>query len=200
MGPRHRRGPDAIIRRAFASAGVEPNVAIETDDLLAVQGVVAAVLAVTLSPALALAHTRPDIVLRPLEEAHVVRRIEAVTDSAAATPPQPRSSADYKPSRRNSPAASSQHTPSLNGQRTHTRSRRDGSLQPANLDLELANRRLHRAETGSRRGRLETPARDVRKQAADEIHRTPGSRPGSGSSSCRRLRSLVSISPVFLSS
>ena len=67
------RGPDSIIRRACQAAGVQPNVAIETDDLLVVQGVVAAGLAVSLSPALAVAHTRPDIVLRPLADAHLFR-------------------------------------------------------------------------------------------------------------------------------
>jgi DNA-binding transcriptional LysR family regulator len=80
------RGPDSIIRRACAAAGIQPNIAIETDDLLVVQGVVAAGLAVSLSPALAVAHTRPDIVLRPLTDAQLFRRIEAIHDATDTTP------------------------------------------------------------------------------------------------------------------
>jgi DNA-binding transcriptional LysR family regulator len=80
------RGPDSIIRRACAAAGIQPNIAIETDDLLVVQGVVAARLAVSLSPALAVAHTRPDIVLRPLADKQLFRRIEAIDDTTDTTP------------------------------------------------------------------------------------------------------------------
>lgn len=79
------RGPDSIIRRACSAAGIQPNIAIETDDLLVVQGVVAAGLAVSLSPALAVAHTRPDIVLRPLADKQLFRRIEAITDTTDTT-------------------------------------------------------------------------------------------------------------------
>ena len=72
------RGPDAIIRRALVGAGIDPSDAIVTDDLLAAQGIVAAGLAVTLSPALAVAHTRPGIVLRALAEPELSRRIDVV--------------------------------------------------------------------------------------------------------------------------
>jgi DNA-binding transcriptional LysR family regulator len=75
-------GGGELIRAALGAAGITPHVVIETDDLLAAHGVVAAGLAVTLSPALAVAHTRLDIVLRPLEE-RVARRIEAVAHAAA---------------------------------------------------------------------------------------------------------------------
>jgi DNA-binding transcriptional LysR family regulator len=80
------RGPDSIIRRACAAAGIQPNIVIETDDLLVVQGVVAAGLAVSLTPALAVAHTRPDIVLRPLADKQLFRRIEAIDDTTDPTP------------------------------------------------------------------------------------------------------------------
>jgi DNA-binding transcriptional LysR family regulator len=80
------RGPDSIIRRAYAAAGIQPNIAIETDDLLVVQGIVAAGLAVSLSPALAVAHTRRDIVLRPLADKQLFRRIEAINDTTNPTP------------------------------------------------------------------------------------------------------------------
>lgn len=72
------RGPDAIIRRALVGAGIDPSDAIVTDDLLAAQGIVAAGLAVTLSPALAVAHARPGIVLRALAEPQLGRRIDVV--------------------------------------------------------------------------------------------------------------------------
>jgi DNA-binding transcriptional LysR family regulator len=74
-------GSGELVRSALGAAGIEPRVAVETDDLLAAQGIVAAGLAVMLGPALALTHRRPDIVLRPLAEP-VARRIEAVTHSA----------------------------------------------------------------------------------------------------------------------
>ena len=72
------RGPDAIIRRALVDAGIDPSDAIVTDDLLAAQGIVAAGLAVTLSPALAVAHTRPGVVLRALAGPQLSRRIDVV--------------------------------------------------------------------------------------------------------------------------
>lgn len=81
------RGPDAIIRRALVAAGIDPSDAIVTDDLLAAQGIVAAGLAVTLSPALAVAHARPGVVLRALAEPQLSRRIDVVrraTDTAPA--------------------------------------------------------------------------------------------------------------------
>lgn len=80
------RGPDALIRRALVGAGIDPGDAIVTDDLLAAQGIVAAGLAVTLSPALAVAHARPGVVLRALREPQLSRRIEVVRRAADATP------------------------------------------------------------------------------------------------------------------
>lgn len=76
------RGPDAIIRRALVDAGIDPSDAIVTDDLLAAQGIVAAGLAVTLSPALAVAHARPGIVLRALKDPQLSRRIDVVRRTA----------------------------------------------------------------------------------------------------------------------
>jgi len=80
------RGPDAIIRRALVGAGIDPSDAIVTDDLLAAQGIVAAGLAVTLSPALAVTHARPGVVLRALEDPQLTRRIDVVHRTADTTP------------------------------------------------------------------------------------------------------------------
>ncbi|RKQ90286.1 LysR family transcriptional regulator [Solirubrobacter pauli] len=80
------RGPDAIIRRALVAAGIDPSDAIVTDDLLAAQGIVAAGLAVTLSPALAVAHARPGVVLRALAEPQLSRRIDVVRRAADTAP------------------------------------------------------------------------------------------------------------------
>lgn len=80
------RGPDALIRRALVAAGIDPSDAIVTDDLLAAQGIVAAGLAVTLSPALAVAHARPGVVLRALATPPLARCIDVVHRSADTTP------------------------------------------------------------------------------------------------------------------
>lgn len=79
-------GRSAVIRRACAAAGFEPDVAFVSDDLLAVQGVVAAGLAVSLAPALAVAHRRPDVVLKPVADQRLTRRIAAVHRGEHAPP------------------------------------------------------------------------------------------------------------------
>jgi DNA-binding transcriptional LysR family regulator len=66
--------------RALARAGLPPgDVALRTDDLLAVQGVVAAGRAVALVPGLGLANTRRDVVVRAVEAADLHRDVLAVT-------------------------------------------------------------------------------------------------------------------------
>src|SRR5262249_45351952 len=72
-----------IVLRACAAAGFEPHVAFESDDYLAVQGLVAAGLGVALIPELALATVREDIVIRPLGPGTPVRRIVAATSETA---------------------------------------------------------------------------------------------------------------------
>src|SRR5438067_419689 len=76
-----------IVLRACAAAGFEPHVAFESDDYLAVQGLVAAGLGVALIPELALATVREDIVIRPLGPAPPVRRVVAATSESAYSAP-----------------------------------------------------------------------------------------------------------------
>jgi molybdate transport repressor ModE-like protein len=76
-----------IVLRACAAAGFEPHVAFESDDYLAVQGLVAAGLGVALIPELALATVREDIVIRPLGHAAPVRRIVAATSEGVYSSP-----------------------------------------------------------------------------------------------------------------
>jgi DNA-binding transcriptional LysR family regulator len=76
--------PDGVLDRAAAAAGFEPDVAFETDDVLAVQGLVAAGVAVSLAPGLALANTRDDVVVRPLAGEPVRREIFALTRAGSA--------------------------------------------------------------------------------------------------------------------
>ena len=72
---------------ACASAGFTPHISLATDDYVAVQGLVAAGLGVALLPALSLAaHTRPDVVVRPVTGAPA-RTIEAVTTAGGRRPP-----------------------------------------------------------------------------------------------------------------
>jgi DNA-binding transcriptional LysR family regulator len=66
--------------RALAAAGVDPlpPVVLRTDDLLAVQGVVAARSAVALVPGLGLANTRRDVAVRAVQGADLHRDVFAI--------------------------------------------------------------------------------------------------------------------------
>jgi molybdate transport repressor ModE-like protein len=66
--------------RALAAAGLTaPDVVLRTDDLLAVQGIVAAGRAVALVPGLGLANTRRDVVTRAVAAADLHRDVVALT-------------------------------------------------------------------------------------------------------------------------
>jgi DNA-binding transcriptional LysR family regulator len=64
---------------ACSARGFQPHVAFESDDYLAVQGLVAARVGVALIPDLALSSVRDDIVIRPLSPRPIVRRVMAAT-------------------------------------------------------------------------------------------------------------------------
>jgi molybdate transport repressor ModE-like protein len=85
----HGTHPPTHGERALAAAGVDPlpPVALRTDDLLAVQGVVAAHRAVALVPGLGLANTRRDVAVRAVGGADLHRDVFAVTlrDATPAT-------------------------------------------------------------------------------------------------------------------
>jgi molybdate transport repressor ModE-like protein len=77
------RGPSShAIYDAWRRAGFEPRIVFETDDLMAVQGLVAARVAFTLLPALALESLRDDLVVRSLGTATPIRRVLALSLAA----------------------------------------------------------------------------------------------------------------------
>jgi DNA-binding transcriptional LysR family regulator len=73
---------------ACEHAGFEPHVAFQSDDYNVVQGLVAAGVAISLIPELALSNVREDIVIRPLppREAPVRRVVAATLAGSARTP------------------------------------------------------------------------------------------------------------------
>ena len=75
-----------FVTRACAAAGFEPHVTFETDDYLAVQGLVAAGVGIALIPDLALTTVRDDIVIRSLGSQAPVRHVVATTLSGYRSP------------------------------------------------------------------------------------------------------------------
>lgn len=67
-----------VLYRAFLRAGYEPDMALETDDLLAVQGLVAAGFAVTMLPGMVLPTLRPELVARSLAPDLPTRTVNAL--------------------------------------------------------------------------------------------------------------------------
>jgi DNA-binding transcriptional LysR family regulator len=75
-----------FVMRACAAAGFEPHVTFETDDYLAVQGLVAAGVGIALIPELALTTVRDDIVIRTLGNQAPVRHVTAISLSGYRAP------------------------------------------------------------------------------------------------------------------
>jgi DNA-binding transcriptional LysR family regulator len=67
-----------VLYRAFLRAGYEPDIVLETDDLLAIQGLVAAGFAVTMVPGMALPTLRPELMARSLGRDLPTRRVNAL--------------------------------------------------------------------------------------------------------------------------
>jgi DNA-binding transcriptional LysR family regulator len=86
QGVRHGSTVD-VLHRAARLAGFEPNVAFQTEDHMAVQGLVAAGVGVAFMPRLTLPTARPDVVIRPLERPRVVRRVRAALAAGRYRPP-----------------------------------------------------------------------------------------------------------------
>ena len=81
------RGPASHeLFRAFAAAGYEPRTVLETDDLSAIQGLVAAGVGLTLVPGMALPVLRPGLVARSLGGELPARRVHAMWPAAGRTP------------------------------------------------------------------------------------------------------------------
>jgi DNA-binding transcriptional LysR family regulator len=75
-------GVDAITYQALQAESIDPDVLVETSDLQAVHGMIAAGLGVALGPASALRHARPDIAVRALSSPTLARTIEAIVRSS----------------------------------------------------------------------------------------------------------------------
>jgi DNA-binding transcriptional LysR family regulator len=73
----HRGSTIDVLPRACRSAGFEPRIAFRTDDQMTVQGLVAAGVGVSLAPTLILPSMRPDLVVRPIDEPALTRRVLA---------------------------------------------------------------------------------------------------------------------------
>jgi len=75
-----------LVRHACEQAAFSPRVTAEAADPIAIEGLVAASVGITLLPTLTCTITRPDIVLRPLDDPFPVRRIHL---TIAADQPSP---------------------------------------------------------------------------------------------------------------
>jgi len=81
------QGPASkVLYRAFRQAGYEPRIALETDDLLAIQGLVAARAGATLIPGMALPAVRSDLTVRSLGADLPNRRVYALWPESHRSP------------------------------------------------------------------------------------------------------------------
>lgn len=83
-----------MVRNSCIQAGFEPAVTFESDDYLAIQGLVAAGVGVALIPTLALTTVRDDVVIRDLGREAPVRTIGAATLSGTQRSPAARAMLD----------------------------------------------------------------------------------------------------------
>src|SRR4051812_13801978 len=84
----------ALVRNQCIRMGFEPNITFESDDYLAIQGLIAAGVGVALIPTLALTTVRDDIVIRDLGNDAPVRQIAAATLPGAQRSPAARAMLD----------------------------------------------------------------------------------------------------------
>jgi molybdate transport repressor ModE-like protein len=84
----------ALVRSHCIRMGFEPQITFESDDYLAIQGLVAAGVGVALIPTLALTTVRDDIVIRDLNNEAPVRKIAAATLPGAQRSPAARAMLD----------------------------------------------------------------------------------------------------------
>ena len=94
VNPTHACSCSDLVRNSCIRAGFEPHVSFESDDYLAVQGLVAAGVGVALIPTLALTTVRDDVVTRDLGSEAPVRKISAATLKGAQRSPAARAMLD----------------------------------------------------------------------------------------------------------
>ena len=75
-----------VLRHAFYSAGIEPHVVLEIDDLLAIQGLVVAGVGHTLVPGMALPALRPELIVRSLGDQLPTRQVFAMWPTSGLSP------------------------------------------------------------------------------------------------------------------
>lgn len=66
---------DDLVREAFSTAGISPNVTVRTDDYAVVLGLIAAHMGVALVPSLMQSHAREGVVLRPIADERFAREL-----------------------------------------------------------------------------------------------------------------------------
>jgi DNA-binding transcriptional LysR family regulator len=84
----------ALVRNQCIRMGFDPNITFESDDYMAIQGLIAAGVGVALIPTLALTTVRDDIVIRDLGSDAPVRQIAAATLPGAQRSPAARAMLD----------------------------------------------------------------------------------------------------------
>lgn len=75
-----------VLRHAFYSAGIEPRVILEIDDLLAIQGLVVAGVGHTFVPGMALPALRPELIVRSLGDQLPTRQVFAMWPTSGLSP------------------------------------------------------------------------------------------------------------------
>lgn len=75
-----------VLRHAFYAAGIEPRVMLESDDLLAIQGLVVAGVGHTFVPGMALPALRPELVVRSFDDQLPKRQVFALWPESGLSP------------------------------------------------------------------------------------------------------------------
>src|SRR3954451_20306271 len=94
IGPTDSCSCGALVRNHCIRMGFEPQITFESDDYMAIQGLIAADVGVALIPSLALTTVRDDIVIRDLGTEAPVRQIAAATLPGAQRSPAARAMLD----------------------------------------------------------------------------------------------------------
>ena len=123
-----------VLPAACRAVGFEPKIAFQTDDHMALQGLVAAGVGIGLIPSIALPTARQDIAVRPVSRPELVRRVRAALPPGAYR--SPAAQALLAVLGETAPTVVSDATRYLEGQRSH----RDGKRRrpsPPSLSVDV---------------------------------------------------------------